>query len=84
MSELLGEGLFLMAFGMGTVVTFLAILVLMTKAMSAILLRLGLANVELPAAGLQPIAPASNEPQQQEEVVAAITAAIQQYRSRHK
>ena len=81
MSELLGEGLFLMAFGMGTVVTFLAILVLMTKAMSAILLRLGLANVELPAAGLQPIAPAS---QQQEEVVAVITAAIQQYRSRHK
>ena len=83
MSELLGEGLFLMAFGMGTVVTFLAILVLMTKAMSAILLRLGLANVELPAAGLQPIAPASNDPQQ-EEVVAVITAAIQQYRSRHK
>ncbi|MBV1915033.1 MAG: OadG family protein [Pseudomonadales bacterium] len=84
MSELLAEGLFLMLFGMGTVITFLTILVLMTKVMSALLLRFGLADVELPGAGLQPIAPSNSNSQQDEEVVAVITAAIQQFRSRHK
>lgn len=84
MSELLAEGLFLMLFGMGTVATFLAILVLTTKGMSALLIRFGLADTQPQGIAPHPVAqPAKNDPQN-EELVAVITAAIQQFRSRHK
>ena len=84
MSELLAEGLFLMLFGMGTVVAFLTILVLTTKGMSALLIRFGFADIEPQGITPHPVAqPTKNDPQN-EELVAVITAAIQQFRSRHK
>ena len=74
-----------MLFGMGTVVTFLTILVLITKAMSAVLTRLGLVGPDLQRTAPHPVATsANNNDQQNEELVSVITAAIQQFRSRHK
>ena len=83
MSELLAEGLFLMLFGMGTVAVFLTILVLTTKGMSAFLMRFGFADTEPQGVAPHPVASSNSDPQN-EEVVAVITAAIQQFRSRHK
>lgn len=73
-----------MLFGMGTVVTFLTILVLITKTMSAVLTRLGLVGPDLQGTAPHPVATSANNDPQNEELVSVITAAIQQFRSRHK
>ncbi|MBL4585085.1 MAG: OadG family protein [Pseudomonadales bacterium] len=84
MSELLAEGLFLMLFGMGTVAVFLTTLVLTTKTMSAVLSKLGFVDTALTHPAPQPVAQSNKNDPQNEELVAVITAAISQFRSRHK
>lgn len=76
--DILAQGVELMVYGMGTVVVFLALLVLVTSVMSALVTRYFPEPV-------QPLAarPAAGEtPAPDGEVVAAITAAIHQHRSK--
>lgn len=70
---LLGQGVDLMVFGMGTVFVFLASLVLLTQAMSAILLRF--------SPQLAPSQAAASSKDIPPETVAAITAAVTRYRN---
>ncbi|NRB41351.1 MAG: OadG family protein [Pseudomonadales bacterium] len=79
--NLLNEGLELMLFGMGTVFVFLTVLVLVTMLMSAIVQRFfpdapeqTLTTTPRPA----PV-PASNN---DEQLLAVITAAVHKFRSR--
>ena len=72
-AELIADGLSLMLFGMGFVFLFLAILVLATIAMSTIVNRYCPQPVVSPESGL-----ASPD---QEELIAAISAAIQLHRT---
>ncbi len=79
-ADLFSEGLELMLFGMGTVFTFLAILVVVTNLMSMIVQRFFpdapesvLSNTPRPPAPV-----ASND----EQLLAVITAAVHKYRSR--
>ncbi len=79
-ADLFSEGLELMLFGMGTVFTFLAILVVVTNLMSMIVQRFFpdapepvLSNTPRPSAPV-----ASND----EQLLAVITAAVHKYRSR--
>lgn len=79
---LLLQGLELMIFGMGTVFLFLAVLVVVTIAMSSLVQRF------LPAKPVeksvnQAVSPlaASNDEQQ---LMAVLSAAVHKYRSRHK
>lgn len=74
------QGLELMLYGMGTVVVFLALLVLATTLMSRIVGRY-FPEPEPEPAGSRPPAPAAaaDDPQ----LVAVISAAVHRYRSRH-
>ena len=74
-SELINQGLELMLYGMGTVILFLSLLVLVTRLMSTVVNRFAPAA---PPAAATPSDAAAVDPQ----VVAAITAAIHQHRSR--
>ncbi|MCH8140560.1 MAG: OadG family protein [Proteobacteria bacterium] len=67
-SDLLVEGVQLMAVGMGAVFVFLTLLVLATAFMSRLVLR------------FQPVAAAGEEGEVGDEEVAAITAAIAEHR----
>ena len=81
MKELLMSGVELMLVGMGIVYLFLAMLVVAVNIMSALIERY--LPTPLVAAGTSPNAAKTSlfiEP----GVVAAITAAIHQYRSKHK
>ncbi len=72
--DLINQGLELMLFGMGTVIVFLTLLVFATSAMSALMRRFAPEPEPVPVA-----APgAANDPQ----LIAVITAAIKQHRSR--
>ena len=75
-ASLLDQGLELMLFGMGTVFVFLACLVVATTLMSFLLRHFGAAQAET--------LPTPAAPQDDKKLIAAITAAIHQYRSRHK
>ena len=78
-SDILNQGLSLMAFGMGTVFTFLTLLVIVTSIMSAIIGKL------FPYS--QPEAKSSvskTEPVEDKQLVSAIMAAIKLHRTRHK
>lgn len=77
-ASLLDQGLEMMLFGMGTVFVFLACLVLVTTLMSALVQRLD------PPSSAPAAAPATTPVSEDKNLVAAITAAIHQYRSRHK
>ncbi|MCX4025250.1 OadG family protein [Endozoicomonas sp. SM1973] len=82
MSELLNEGLNLMLFGMGFVFLFLTLLVFATGLMSRLITKYS--NEEIPSVS-QPAASATVvATQQDEQLVAVISAAIKQYRSRHR
>lgn len=79
-ANILNEGVELMLYGMGTVFVFLAVLVVVTTAMSAIVQRFfpdapepALTNTPRPAAPA-----ASND----DQLLAVITAAVHKYRSR--
>ena len=74
MSELLTSGIELMLIGMGMVYAFLAMLVVAIGAMSSLVQRWFHA---LPTTPIAPDGPADKA------VIAAITAAIHQYRKKH-
>ncbi len=76
--DIVSQGVELMLFGMGTVVVFLSLLVVMTTLMSAVIGRY-FAEAEPAAVDVRGgTGQASPSP----EVIAAITAAIHQHRSR--
>ena len=79
----MARGVELMLYGMGTVVLFLALLVIATSTMSRLLSRY------LPEAEPAPAAPSlpgvrTATPEQEAQLVAVITAAIRQHRARRK
>lgn len=73
-ATLLGQGVDLMLYGMGTVFVFLALLVLATSAMSRLIMHLQ-QRVPVPTEGV--VAPAGEV---DEAIVAAITAALHRHR----
>jgi oxaloacetate decarboxylase gamma subunit len=75
-STLIAEGLDLMLYGMGTVFTFLTLLVGITTLMSMIVNKLVVEAEVTPDAPLQSSAPASVEPR----IAKVIQAAIDQHR----
>jgi oxaloacetate decarboxylase gamma subunit len=78
-NSLISEGFALMGFGMGFVFVFLTLLVLMTGLMSRLVTRF--APEPEPVAARRPTpAPAAD----QQQLIAVITAAIHQYRAKHK
>jgi oxaloacetate decarboxylase gamma subunit len=77
-NDLINEGLILMVFGMGFVFVFLTLLVFITGLMSRLVERF------IPEP--QPVVPAARAPvmaSDDGQLVAVISAAIRQYRSRH-
>jgi oxaloacetate decarboxylase gamma subunit len=77
-SSLVQQGVELMLFGMGTVFGFLACLVLVTALMSALLQRL------IPIKEEHRVLSSATPAQQDEQLIAVISAAVHKYRSRHK
>jgi len=81
MSELMNQGINLALVGMGVVFTFLALLVLLTTLMSAVLARL-----PAPDAAMEVSSNSATETgagQDRQRLVAVISAAIHQHRRRH-
>ena len=82
-SDLMLEGLTLMVFGMGFVFTFLTLLVLATKTMSATVLRFAPVEDRLVVnPPLHPVSPSqqvANDPQ----LMAVLSAAVHRYRQDH-
>ncbi len=82
-SSLMNEGLTLMVFGMGFVFVFLALLVVLTNLMSRLVTKY--APDAIPAAArVRTPPPAAQPAANQDQLLAVISAAIHQYRSRHK
>ncbi|MDX1694133.1 MAG: OadG family transporter subunit [Ketobacteraceae bacterium] len=81
MNHLLSEGLTLMLLGMGAVFVFLTLLVFATSLMSRLVAQFSPAPAPV-AAPVPPASPTSSEDNQQ--LLAVITAAIHKYRSRQK
>lgn len=79
-TELIADGLSLMLFGMGFVFLFLALLVLATTAMSTIVTRFYPQTVS--TSGSDPTGQHSSPACDQEELIAAISGAIQMHRTR--
>ncbi len=79
-NELLQQGVSLMVFGMGTVFVFLAVLVLVTLSMSAIVKRI-VPAVELQSVSSSPVQPVSQPQAIDAKRMAVIKAAIQQHRA---
>jgi oxaloacetate decarboxylase gamma subunit len=77
-SSLVQQGVELMLFGMGTVFGFLACLVLITALMSALLQRL------IPIKEEDRVLSSAKPAQQDEQLIAVISAAVHKYRSRYK
>ena len=77
--DIVSQGFELMLYGMGTVVLFLALLVAATTAMSAAVARFF--PEAAPVASARAQAPAASPGN--DELVAVISAAIQQHRSKH-
>ncbi len=78
-NELMQQGIELMLYGMGTVFTFLALLIVATKVMSALVQRF-VKPEPLPATPV----PRQLAAEKDEQLIAVIGAAIHKYRSRHK
>jgi oxaloacetate decarboxylase gamma subunit len=74
--NLIGQGLELMLFGMGTVVVFLTLLVFITSAMSKLVERFS------PAPATPP--PGTGRPPEDAALLAVISAAVHRHRSRRK
>jgi len=77
-NQLLQQGIELMLYGMGTVLTFLVLLILATTIMSSLLQRFGKAEPAVKSAA------ASKTPGNDDQLIAVISAAIHKYRARHK
>lgn len=76
----MSQGLELMLYGMGTVVVFLALLVVITTGMSRLLGRYFPEPVVAPRPRPQPGTPATSGDGADKELVAVIAAAIRQHR----
>jgi oxaloacetate decarboxylase (Na+ extruding) subunit gamma len=89
MTEMLSQGMNLTLFGMGTVLVFLSLLILVTQGMSAILLRFEEHSVAQDSnSGARYVQPQITQQQGQPNLPdvrthAIIQAAIDQYRARH-
>jgi oxaloacetate decarboxylase gamma subunit len=82
--DIVSQGVELMLFGMGTVVVFLALLVVSTTAMSRFIARY-FPESEAPAlAALERLHGQQSEPSDDPKLVAAISAAIHQYRAKKR
>jgi oxaloacetate decarboxylase gamma subunit len=75
--DLLSQGLNLTLFGMGTVVTFLALLILVTRLMSFLVLRYEKIPDEIPLT-----ASSAEADEEDHQLVAVIAVAVQQFKSR--
>ncbi|MDR5906393.1 OadG family transporter subunit [Franzmannia qiaohouensis] len=80
-TQLMEEGLALMAFGMGFVFVFLTVLVVSTTLMSMLVRRLAPAPVADAAA--RPSAPAAAD-DNSDELMVVMSAALHRYRQRHR
>ena len=80
MDNLLSQGFELALFGMGTVFVFLALLIVATKLMSALVLRYG------SAASASPVEAVARDPSISDpgRLLALITAAITQHKASNK
>jgi len=79
-NDIVAQGVELMVYGMGTVVVFLALLVVTTSLMSVLVTRYFPEPEPLPANKTPASATAGNDPQ----LVAVIAAAIQRHRARRR
>ncbi|MGB0663573.1 MAG: OadG family protein [Pontibacterium sp.] len=79
MDNIVSEGLNLMVFGMGFVFVFLTLLVFVTTGMSAFVSRFFPAPAPVPA---KKAAPAPTKSANDDQLVAVISAAVHQYRSK--
>lgn len=75
--SLMQQGIELMLYGMGTVFTFLALLIIATTLMSAVLQRFAKPDPVPAAQATRPAAVANDD-----QLVAVISAAIHKYRKR--
>ena len=82
MSNLLEQGIELMIYGMGTVFVFLAVLVVVTQGLSWLVQRFMPEKAVTVAAKATPAQPADTAIDDQ--LLAVISAAVKEYRSRHK
>ncbi|MEE8059246.1 MAG: OadG family protein [Pseudomonadales bacterium] len=78
--SLMQQGVELMLFGMGTVFVFLAVLVVTTAIMSSLLQRF----IKPEPVAVSPSAASNEASGRDPQLIAVISAAIHQYRSRHK
>ncbi len=78
MESLMSEGLSLMVFGMGFVFVFLTLLVFATNGMSAVVSKIA----PDPEPKAKPKAPAAVAANNNDELIAVMTAAVHQHRSR--
>ena len=93
-SSLLNEGLTLMLFGVGFVFVFLTLLVFVTKLMSQLVTKYEKSVGVLPEGGVPsptaviprhgPIASVTHTHQEDKNLISILTAAVHEYRSRHK
>lgn len=79
-TQLVQEGLSLMAFGMGFVFVFLTLLVIATTSMSRLVMRFVPAPVQEDAA----VRAAPPARAQDDDVMVVISAAVHRYRQRHR
>ncbi len=79
MNEMMGSGVELMLIGMGIVFAFLTMLVVLVNIMSLMIQRF------FPEAPITAIAPASAQTGHTDaSIIAVISAAVHQYRNKHK
>lgn len=78
--NLMAEGISLMLFGMGFVFLFLTCLVIVTGVMSKIINR----YFQEPQAAVETPGSSTSNPENNHEVVAVITAAIEKHRKRQR
>mgnify|MGYP000078040164 FL=1 len=93
-SSLLNEGLTLMLYGMGFVFIFLTLLVFVTGLMSKLVTQYEKSVGVLPAGGVPsptavipqhgPVRPVSQAKQQPDNLLSVLSAAVHEYRQRHK
>jgi oxaloacetate decarboxylase gamma subunit len=82
MSELLSQGLNLTLFGMGTVIVFLTLLILVTQCMSAIVLRFEASSFRGESLNTDSTAREIHREIDEPKLRSVIAAAIKEYRSR--
>lgn len=82
--DIVEQGVELMLFGMGTVVTFLTLLIIVTSIMSWVLGRYFPEEVQVPIISTGQIPPAVGVGHNHVPPIAVIAAAIHQHRKRNK